>query len=827
MKPISFLIKKYILVNKKQYFKISFAYFLCFMLIVCQIFFVIGYINESKENTLETYGTQDGILVNCSNSLNSDYVSSYGDFYIFGNSQNDKYVYNNMLTIGYADEQAFQINHITLLNGNMPLHDNEVVIEESVNSVLRDTLKVGDKINLNIAFLENSGEYNSIEKNVEFIISGIIKNYSKTQWNLESDSCLPNIIVSKEYFKDNVSKSINIKSVLLNINPSDFFNDNLIEKGICSEYFVNSHHYVGVEKSLSYICIGIIVLTTLFSFAIIFTIHSLLKNDEQNKTGLFQSIGMNNAEIYKYFLSIQLIYILTGIVVTVIVSPIILHIVKVKLFVETPFKTFEIIYFILALILISIISILFTYLSTKKHLAFTSIENININSNEEASAKINIKAKNPALLWALKNYIANPSRFSAVSIMTVTLVLLSILGGASINFVKNSTDNAFPSDVVVSAYDGSFNSELQIPTNPFYGIEHNDLKYIEESDDIKRLIPLTNLQVNYICSNENNANGTDLDLWNSESYKEALAEYGYNDDLKLKSTNLFSTNSQSLEALKKAENIEGQINISKLNEGEEIVICKATKQYDNFNVGDTVEFTQIIYNGSKYEKLYFKSTVGAIVTFTEAESNSFIEDVFGDRIVWGDQAFQKLGINLNSNLLYIQLNDYEEYSDLDIRLNSIIDNYYSDLVSVDMFFEQSALQHSLLNIIETIVVISSFLISVTIFISLYVQYTIRLREQKNIFSAMRAVGMDFHNLYAIFFFENIIQFTVSILIGGGCGLIILLLLKYQLWLYDLISLNFPLFILSISILVLFLLISPILPLKQFLSKSILDNTRDA
>lgn len=823
MRPINLLLKKFIIVNKNQYFKVSFAYFLCFLLVVCQMFFIFGYINKSKENTLETYGSQDGMLVNCSIPLNSDNVSSYGSFYIFGNCQNDKYAYNNMLNIGYADEQAFNINHITLLNGNMPRHNNEVVIEESVNSVLRDTLKVGDKINLNIAFFENSGEYNSSETNVEFIISGIIKNYSKTQWNLESNSLLPNVIVSKQYFNDKISKSINIKSVILNVSTSDFFNDNLLEKEICTEYFVNEHNNIGVEKSLAYICIGVIVLTALFSLAIIFTIHSLLKNDEQNRTGLFQSVGMNNAEIYKYFLLIQLSYILTGIIATAIVSPIILHIVKLKLFVETPSKTFEIIYYILVVILVSIISVLFTCLNIKKYLAFTSVENININSSDETNTKINIKAKNPALLWALKNYIANPSRFSAVSIMTVTLILLSILGGASINYVKNSIDNTFPSDIVVSVYDGSFDSDLQIPTNPFYGIEYSDLKYIEESNDIKRLIPLTNLQVNYIYNNVNEAKSTDLNLWNSESYKESLAEYGYNNDLKLKSTNLFSTNSESLEVLKKSKNIDGDIDISKLNNGQEIVICKATTKYDNFSVGDIVEFTQIVNTNSGYKRINFKTTVGAIVTFSEAESNSFIEDVYGDRIVWGDQAFQNLGINLNSNLLYIQLNDYKEYSDLDIRLNSIIDNYQNGLVLVDMFFEQSALQHSLLNIIETVVLVSSFLLFITIFVSLYVQYTIRLKEHKKIFSALRAVGMDFSDLYSIFFFENIIQFMISLVIGGGSGLIIVLLLKYQLWLYDSISLNIPLFIFSIIVLLIFLLISPILPLKQFMKNSILND----
>lgn len=819
MNAINLLIKKYIVVNKKQYFKVSFAYFLCFVLIILQIFFALGYVNESKENTLETYGSQDGILVNCLKPLNSDAVNSCGNFYIFGNCQNEEYSYNNTLTIGYADEQAFDINHLTLVEGNLPVRDTEILIEESVNSVLRSTLKVGDKINLNINFFNDDNS--SSVKSTEFIVSGIIKNYSKTQWNQNSDSGLPNILVSKQYFNSNGQKYVNIKSVILDshINTNSFFNDLLIKDGLCSEYFVNEHSSAPVEKSLAYICIGIIVLTTLFSFSILFTIHSLLKNSDQNKTGLLQSVGMDNTEIYKYFLFSRLIYIATGLAATIIVAPFLLYITKLKLFPETPFEIFEIIYFLIAIILLSIISLLLTYSSTKKHLKLSSIQNINVTSDGETHKQINIKVKNPALLWALKDYTANPSRFFSVSLMTIILILLSILGGVSINFVKSSI-NSLPSDIVVSVYDGSFSSDLRIPSDPFYGIEDADLNYIQSSKDIKNLISLSVLQINYVTDKFSNEN---TDLCNSQSYKEALVKYGYDENLKLKSDNLFSTNSEALEMLKKVNSIEGDIDISKLNSGQEVVICKATNQYDNFRVGDTIKFTQVLLTDDGYKKIDFQTTIGAIITFSTAENDSFLKDVFGDRIIWGDNSFSKLGIDLKSNLLYIQLNSYQEYSDLDIRLNSITDNYKDSTVSVDMFFEQLALQHSLLDIIEVIIFISSALLLTAIFVSIYVQNTIRLKEQKQIFLALRAIGMNFSNLYSIFLFENIIQYIVSIIVGGGCGIIIIVLLKYQLWLYDLISVNWQLFFLTALILLLFLVISPLIPIKQFISRTISDN----
>lgn len=819
MNAINLLIKKYIFVNKKQYFKVSFAYFLCFVLIILQIFFALGYINESKENTLETYGSQDGILVDCLKPLNSEAIKYCGNFYIFGNCQNEEYSYNNIITIGYADEQAFDINHLTVVEGNLPVSDTEILIEERVNSVLRSTLKVGDKINLNINLFHSDNS--SSVKSTEFTVSGIIKNYSKTQWNLQSDSGLPNILVSKQYFNSNVQNYVNIKSVILDshISTNSFFNDLLIKNGFCSEYFVNEHSSVPVEKSLAYICIGIIVLTTLFSFSILFTIHSLLKNSEQNKTGLLQSVGMDNAEICKYFLISRLVFISTGLTATIIIAPFLLYVAKLKLFSETPFKISEIIYILLAIILLSLISLLLTYSSTKKHLKLSSIQNINVTSNGEAHKQINIKIQNPALLWAIKDYTANPSRFFAVSLMTIILILLSILGGVSINFVKKSI-NSLPSDIVVSVYDGSFSSDLRIPSDPFYGIEDSDLNYIQSSKDIKNLISLSVLQINYITDEFSDENA---DLWNSQSYKETLIKYGYDENLKLKSDNLFSTNAEALEMLQKVNGIEGDIDISKLNSGQEVVICKATNQYDNFRVGDTVKFTQVLFTDDGYKKIDFQTTIGAIITFSATENDSFLKDVFGDRIIWGDNSFSNLGINLKSNLLYIQLNNYQEYSDLDVRLNSITDNYQSGTVSVDMFFEQLALQHSLLDIIEVIIFISSALLLIAIFVSLYVQNTIRLKEQKRIFLALRAIGMNFSNLYSIFLFENIIQYIASVIVGGGCGIIIIVLLKYQLWLYDLISVNWQLFFGITLLLLLFLVLSPLIPLKQFINKTISDN----
>ena len=407
----------------------------------------------------------------------------------------------------------------------------------------------------------------------------------------------------------------------------------------------------------------------------------------------------------------------------------------------------------------------------------------------------------------------------SVSLMTTILILLSIFGGVSVNFVENSM-NIMPSDIVVSVYDGGFASDLRIPTNPFYGIENADLSYIQGSKDIKNLIPLSVLQINYVTDELENENTY---LYNSQSYKEALTEYGYDENLKLKSDNLFSTNTAALELLQQVNHIEGNIDISKLNSGQEVVICKATNQYDHFKVGDTVNFTQIVFTDDGYERIDFQATIGAIITFSEAENDSFLKDVFGDRIVWGNQSFSSLGMNLKSNLLYIQLNSYEEYSDLDVRLNSITDNYQIGTVSVDMFFEQLALQHSLLDIIEVIIFISSSLLLIAIFVSLHVQNTIRFKEQKQIFLALRSIGMNFSHLYSIFLFENIMQYISSIIIGGGCGAIIIVLLKYQLWLYDLISVNWQLFFGIALLLLLFLVISPLVPLKQFINQTISDN----
>lgn len=170
------------LLNLKKYRK---SYLSLFVVIVlaCTFTIAIAIFHDSLKKTEERqremiYGSWHMAVYNTEDTLYQDLlrhgtIQKLGKMNVYGNILGD----NGSIAgvIGSANKDMVSMG-ITLVDGHLPVNDNEIAVEMSYLSMLNISYELGQQIPLTIQVLDSGGKPLVIEKT--FQLTGVLENYS-------------------------------------------------------------------------------------------------------------------------------------------------------------------------------------------------------------------------------------------------------------------------------------------------------------------------------------------------------------------------------------------------------------------------------------------------------------------------------------------------------------------------------------------------------------------------------------------------------------------------------------------------------------------------
>ncbi|MGG1516362.1 FtsX-like permease family protein [Paenibacillus oryzisoli] len=292
-----------------------------FALIISSIVAIYSSTETIKSNLLarsfQQFGEFSGVLLNISNENKIKKSSSnYGEYKLF-----DSYTIkdNIILNIGWADNNFFNIGHISLKSGKLPMATHEVAIESFYLDTFDPTWKLNQIRTIKIG-----------TKEISLKLVGIVENYS-SRWVIQNNY-YPNMFlfnsddisnnIKSNYliaFKQNYSISKNIEFVqnLLGENEGSVINDRLLFTGL------NDYEKITVLS----VCLQIIIL--IVSSLCILTMLSFFNVNQRIKFAIFKSLGCSNNRLYLISI-LQTTYVYFGGILASTPLVILLHFLIIK-----------------------------------------------------------------------------------------------------------------------------------------------------------------------------------------------------------------------------------------------------------------------------------------------------------------------------------------------------------------------------------------------------------------------------------------------------------------------------------------------------------------
>ena len=817
MKYILTLNIKYCRFHFKHILQILLVYTICVMLLVIQGLTAYSFLNSVKENQLCSNGIQDAVLIDCDiDKINEKLsIKQVGEIINFAKVNIEEALYNNVLQVGYIDDSAIELHHIQLIEGKMPENKNEIAIEKSALSILRNKLNIGDKLKLSL----ETQDGNKIS-DANFKVVGILNDFSDSQWKLEEESKIPNAFLSKEFYEQfNCASAISILSIKSTV-PIEQLNNllsDLMNKGFLSNYYINdeSSQTVSINQYAA-LASGIVVLISgVLCVALLLNTNAGTKIKRKQDIGLYRISEMNFFEINLCFLFRYLPYMLIACFLGSTIGSYIVEklLLKINIGIDYSFNPYIVLG---ACCFIMIFTFILQFVDICKAFRHTVIEDINQIKNKPSIQDIKTNIKNPNILWAWKSYNFNKSSSVTISLLILVCIVVSTIGGASIQYINKMISMRSPADIVISAYNGSTNL-IGIADDPLFGLTLKDYNYLIQSDDLDSYIALQEIPFNIKDSVENIIRDNTIP-WNSKEYKEQLKKFDYSDDTILYPEYILGADEDTLERLKTQKNISGIIDIEALNSAKEVVVCNAGGHFDFYNVGDKIRLTQVINN----QKVEFDVIIGAIINF---ESQNYLESMealaFGDRIIIGQKSFEKLGIDKNINSLYINIKNINEINDIDIRLNSINENYknfddnYS--ITINENFQKAEQYRFISRIFNITYQLIIAIILIFIIISSIISQSIRFNQHKKVFAAMRAIGMSNKDLFFITLIERFCQFAFAIFLGTFVSVVFIIIFNQEMGM-KLVSFPITPYIITIGIMLIAIVIISYYPVYKFFKR---------
>lgn len=639
--------------NKSKSILIIATIFLATTLLASVAMVGLDWNEVNKRNVIEHYGSFHGVYGRV-DEAKYEKIKTHADIestgIINGIGTMKEFEDETKIGLSFVDENAFKLNSIELLEGNLPTKKNEIAIDDLALK------KLGYEPKLNQTIKVEYEDYSNGEiKTENFTVTGITKVTETAQIKKTYT-----ILVSEEYMKstrDMSKESFNLFFTLKNVeNVSAYDMEVMIKNigegfGVKKVYTSVNENYINLSKpdmtvvgSIVVICLVII----LSSILVIYNIFYLSIITKVQEFGKLRAIGTTRKQIKKIILKegmyLSIIAIPFGLVAGFVISE---GIAKYLLLSEVNISKW-----ILALA-IGMISLLTVYISLIKPMKIASKVSIveAVKYNGESNTKKNTRKGYDYVdvsRLTKANLQSNKKR-TYVTLLSLTLSgILFIVVSCALNSmdaermakVHSSHDITIRLDNYTFGDKTSPNTELNI-------LQKKDLLSDEFINELKKVDGVKDVD---ISSNMIKSEILNVDM--EEDYYDIVG-IDENDANDLEDMQMYLQ--------------DGEIDLEKLKSGEEMILnfSMYADMYD-IKIGDTLSFE--IYDGDEVIKKDFK-----IQAITDGPGMFGIHEDLMDKLVKTSPR-HSIGLTVDKN----KYDEVKSYIENLMNANENLDASYID-----------------------------------------------------------------------------------------------------------------------------------------------------
>ncbi len=804
--------------NRKKQYTIMIIGIVLAMVLSSSIVFLYSSAKETYiANHYKSHGYQSEIFASSSISdknlldmKNEGIVSNWGKAHTLGYAYTDKDNKYLGSSVGYFDETGKKLSNPILLDGEYPKNRGEVAIEKTqlIKLGLKKA-KIGDTITLNLDIQNGNTEYykTTVKK---YKLVGILSDkksvISYAYGNREYDTLIPAIVVSnKEKIENGGKEKIvyytqgakNRKSDI-----DDYFNQNNILDNDYVKYDTKCYTRTDIGELFSGGGFAVAIMIVLIFASCVAIVNSFNNNlkDRKKQIGMLRAVGTTKRQIINIFGREAFIISLICTPISIIISYIIVSLV-LKFAVKDAVMTKSIVALLISAVVGEIVVLLAAFIpliSASRVSPMQAIRDV-----ETARKFKNKKIKSKKEFDVAKHIAKRDMGFYKGSKITVSVILALTIIVSSFGFanVINDTKNYFSNmncDYYIQFANGKGLSEAEKQ-------EIADMQYIGEVSGTKSMsIDLLRDKVDdffRVVMNHTLLPGDQM-LKSTNQYRELIRNGKPNSDYEEGKKGL-KTDKEYIDLditayensyFKNLENnVEGEINYSKLKTGEEVIVASPKKlEFTGFAYGNSSGFAtnadkEIGKNLGRYEsiliaetpfkvgdKITFElpdktvktATVGAIIR-PNSTNGSEEDGDFGSNIqvlttIDGMRTFNKT-LNYDS----IKIKSSEEVND---KIDEQITNELSEFATkydgyIGSIYQQNEqIRQNQITIIASLASIMIICLAVCASI-INNAMSARIRESKKAIGTLRAVGADERELTKSFIYQMRSMFVWGTVIG--------------------------------------------------------------
>ncbi len=660
------------------------------------------------------------------------------------NYETQLYEKQEVIIDGY-DEISLHNRGINLIEGRLPENEKELLISNYLTSNLNETVKIGDKLTLEVQkvklIISDDGLQEILEpdgvETIEYTITGIMKQIRKEVGKTNSYIAITKLEQTVE------NRPCEVTLLLQNSKEENIFYQELINSKL--KYHVSENAQLllwqgadnGINEKSQLELIGIIAILIVLSVTIILIRNSFQISIAERKKefGTLISIGATSKQIRKIVLIEGVIYALISIPIGLILGIGMLFLstntignVLENMFgnnwsMQCSINSISILVTISLVILSIIISCIKPIKESKKISPIEMIKKNNEIATKNKEIKIS-KWKSKILgiegQIAYKNIKRNKRKYCSTTISISVIMLLVILGSSMVQYVFTIVNDIYQPT----------NRNLDIATIGRYdGQEEKTSTVFRIYDRIKRLDNVMDYSIRGYFSGQS----ISIVFYEGRIYENYLKILGLKYDDTSRAGILLSVK-PSLE--------EGEILDIIVNEKKyKIPIIKTTSIDPDAAISDIDDSKMEKYK-LDYEKLIISNDMAKEIYDDDEKDNSF-----------------RMEMKINSS----SPNELEKEISQFVNLGKIsISNYTKQKEDAQRFsLIMSIFLYGLLLVI--------FLIGIT---NIYNTITASIYLRKREFETLIAIGMSNKQFSKMFFYESLIYGLKSIIIGIALGIVL-------------------------------------------------------
>ena len=822
-------------------------------------FFLSCWQSSAEETQRRLFGTQNAIFLNATDAnfekgTLAELVADYSFAHTIGFAYKDEANADVGTAVAWLEDKAVEMYYPYLYEGRLPEADGEIAIErQSLMTLGLMDKKLGDKITLSMKVPDGKAFSDKTEKRT-YTLVGVVcnKKGNLCEWEVpEKAAYFPSAFVNKGEETAIGGKEILIAFLNLimcdeTTSRADTVNNELWDKyySVSTEYmrietFHNDRSHNGTSgtdifNTMLY-SIAFATILTLFSCLTIVNSFSNNLRERKKQIGMLRAVGATKRQIISIYAREAFIISLVAAPISVFISYFGVKLITKLMGDDLIFIPEVWILFVGALlgIIVVMCAALIPLIPISKSSPMQAIRNIDYTRKLRKKKIHSQKAFNVSSLLARRNITLSRSRQITVSVILAITVIGSCFGFSGLHHETSETGNR------KYKYNLHYNSSYDIALGncilDYRGYTNNDIAELMSSGYFDQVFATKEGTINILTDEF-----TDYDIFMllgstmgygiydevdkgltkdnfkykateniSKSYLKAVERYKYN-SLVLPSS--FASVDETYLELFEKDVVEGEINIDKINSGEEIILIAPENiglsldemglnygytfldshhfsddnppdenielletQRRTYKVGDEINLSFI--SASKKDKTNFirtdrKVKIGAILNSRPKDFGWSFPSIEGFGILTTHQASHLFASDLDYKDIYLQVK-----GEIDDEKNMIISPYLENISlsipdgSFTNWYEHERNNERVMRVLffGLYCIVALFLIICGSVINNAL--TARIREGKREIGTLRAVGADLKVLSSSYIRQLLVIFGWGY--GMGFGLYII------------------------------------------------------